>query len=91
MNADRIPLDGGRASAFDEGFDKRRNYIHAEAIDLLIDGGSRVPLPGCPQCGAPAESYTWSTYDQGPGGVLLIDVGPCAHLFRTEPVPDRFQ
>ena len=86
----RIPLDGGRATAFDEAFDKRRDYIHAEAIHHLIDGEDRVPLPGCPECGSPAESYAWSTYDREPGGVLHIDVGPCGHLFRTEPTPERF-
>lgn len=91
MTEQRIPLDGARASTFDEAFDKRRDYIHAEAIDHLIDGEDRVPLPGCPECGTPAERYVWSTYDSGPGGVLEIDVDPCGHRFRTAPVPERFQ
>jgi len=86
----RIPLDGARATAFDEAFEKRRDYIQAEGIDLLVGGEKSVPLPGCPECGTPVESYVWSTYDRGPGGVLEIDVDPCGHQFRTEPAPERF-
>jgi hypothetical protein len=91
VSGDRIPLNGDRATTFDEAFEKRRNYIHAEAIDLLIDGAQRVPLPGCPECGVPAEQCAWSTYDRGSDGLVLeIDVDPCGHRFRTAPAPERF-
>lgn len=90
--SDRIPLDADQATAFDEAFDKRRDYIHAEGFDLLIDGEQRVPLPGCPECGVPAEQYVWSTSDRGSVGLVLdIDVDPCGHRFRTAPAPERFQ
>lgn len=90
MTVDRIPLDGDRATAFDVAHDKRRSYIHAELIYLLAGGEESVPYPGCPQCGAPAECFSWSTYNDGPGGVLHIDVDSCGHRFRTAPVPERF-
>lgn len=88
--AQRLPLDGDRATAFDEAFEKRRAYIRAEGIDWLVDGEDRVPLPGCPECGVPGESVCWSTYARGPGWVLEMDVDPCGHRFRTEPAPERF-
>jgi len=82
MSVGRIPLDGNHLLAFHEAFEKRHDYIHAEAINLLIDGEDRVPLPGCPECGTPAENVAWAEYETE----LTVDVDPCGHRFRT-PLP----
>ncbi|MEI5100315.1 hypothetical protein RB200_19530 [Streptomyces sp. PmtG] len=79
MSSDRIPLDGDRVRAFSDAFDKRHDYIHAEAIHYLADGEDRVPLPGCPECGTPAENVAWSEYETE----LTVDVDPCGHRFTT--------
>lgn len=88
--SDRIPLDPDRAIAFDEATERRREYIRAERLDRLADGGESVHYPGCPECGVPAKHVVWSIYDQGPGGVLEIDLGTCGHRFTVSPVPRRF-
>jgi hypothetical protein len=88
--SERITLDADRATALDEALEKRRDYIAAEAISLLIDGEDSVHYPGCPECDGPAEHVEWSTYDQGTGGLLEINVGPCGHRFSISPVPSRF-
>ena len=91
MSAGRIPLDAERATAFDIAFEKRRAYMRAERIDMLIGGEESIPFPGCPECGVPAELWFWSTYeDDGDGEALHIDVESCGHRFRTAPVPERF-
>ena len=82
MTADRILLDGDRARAFHDAFEKRHDYIRAEGIHLLIDGENRVPLPGCPECGAPAGNTAWIEHET----VLETDVEPCGHRFLT-PLP----
>lgn len=82
MSDDRLLLDGDQVRAFHDAFEKRCGYIHAEGIHLLIDGEDRVPLPGCPQCGAPAENVAWAEYETE----LTVDVNPCGHRFRT-PLP----
>lgn len=82
MTADRILLDGDRVRAFHDAFDKRRDYIRAEGIDRLVGGEESVPLPGCPECGTPAENVASAEYET----VLETDVDPCGHRFRT-PLP----
>lgn len=82
MSDVRIPLHGDRARAFREEFDKRDAYIHAEGIHHLIGGEDRVPLPGCPECSAPAEAVGWAVYDE-PDERIEVDVDPCGHRFRV--------
>jgi hypothetical protein len=79
VSDDRIPLDGDRAMAFTDAFEKRRDYISAELIHHYNDGEDRVPLPGCPECATPAEQTAWSVYDED----IDIDVDPCGHRFRV--------
>jgi hypothetical protein len=91
MSVSRIALDAGRATAFVLAFEKRHAYMHAEGIDMLIGGEESMPLPGCPECGVPAERWSWFTYeDDGDGEALHIDVESCGHRFRTAPVPEQF-
>lgn len=80
MTEQRILLGGARAMAFDDAFVKRREYIHVELIHHLIDGEDSVPMPGCPECGAPAEQVAWSMFEEW----HEIDVDPCGHRFRVE-------
>ena len=80
LGEQRIPLDGDHTMAFDEAFEKRRGYIHAEGIHHLVDGEDRVPLPGCPECAAPAEQVAWAMYEEW----HEINVDPCGHRFRVE-------
>ncbi|MFF0138519.1 hypothetical protein ACFYRN_19015 [Streptomyces sp. NPDC005227] len=80
MSGERIRLDGDQAMAFSDAFIKRDDYINAELIHHLIDGGDRVALPGCPECNAPAEQVTWSTYEAH----HEVDVDPCGHRFRVD-------
>lgn len=82
MSDDRTHVDSDRVRAFSEAFEKRRNYIHAEGFRILADGEDLVPLPGCPECGAPAENVAWAEYETE----LTVDVDPCGHRFRT-PLP----
>lgn len=82
MPVDRIPLDGDRARAFYDAFEKRRDYISAERIHDLVGGEDRVPLPGCPECGVPAVNCWWSEYETE----LTTDVDLCGHSFVT-PLP----
>ncbi|MFD4257731.1 hypothetical protein ACFWR9_08865 [Streptomyces sp. NPDC058534] len=77
MSADRTQLNGDQVQAFHGAFEKRHNYIRAEAIHLLIDGEDRVPLPGCPECGVPAGNVMWNEYETE----LTVDVDPCGHRF----------
>lgn len=90
MSGRRIHLSGERATAFDKATENRREYIRAERLDQLADGGESVHYPGCPECGVPAKHVVWSTYDRGPGGLLEIDLGTCGHRFIVSPVPTRF-
>ncbi|MFD3802622.1 hypothetical protein ACFWTC_03115 [Streptomyces sp. NPDC058619] len=84
--ADRAHLSEAEARAFYDAFDKRRDYMRAEGFHWLVDGGEEcVPLPGCPGCGAPGESVSWSLYEIE----LLVDVDPCGHRFIVEPVADE--
>lgn len=80
MTTDRIPLEGARAIAFHGAFEQRHDYIRAELIHHLIDGEDRVPLPGCPECGKPAEQVDWYMYDVS----IEVDADPCGHRFRVE-------
>jgi hypothetical protein len=48
VSDDRIPLDGDRAMAFTDAFEKRRDYISAELIHHYNDGEDRVPCQAAP-------------------------------------------
>lgn len=82
MPADRVHLDGDRVIAFHAAFDKRRDYIRAEGLHDLPDGGESLPLPGCPECEGPAENVVSSLYEDQ----FEMDVDPCGHRFTT-PAP----
>ncbi|MER7046746.1 hypothetical protein [Streptomyces jumonjinensis] len=82
MSTEEIPLDGARAMAFHAAFEKRDHYIHSEQIHRLVDGEARVPLPGCPECDAPAEQVGWSVFDEPMA--IRVDVYPCRHQFHVD-------
>lgn len=83
MSDDRIPLDADRVIEFHAAFEKRDDYIHAEALNHLPDGGeASMPLPGCPECGVPGENVVSSLYEER----FEMDVDPCGHRFTT-PAP----
>ncbi|MGA6223454.1 hypothetical protein ACPESV_24350 [Streptomyces umbrinus] len=82
MSDDRILLDANRVIAFYAAFEKRDGYIRAEDLHLMPDGGGSVPLPGCPECGGPAENVMSSLYEDR----FEMDVDPCGHRFTT-PAP----
>lgn len=84
-NADRAPLGEAEALTFNDAFEKRSNYMRAEGFHLMVDGKDRVPLPGCPGCGTPAESVFWGVQD----ATLLVNVDPCGHRFVVEPITDE--
>lgn len=79
MRQEFAPLDGQEALGFYRAFGKRSEYIGAEQISLLIDGEGRVPLPGCPECGDPAESVMWAVTDDA----IILRVISCGHHFRV--------
>lgn len=83
MDEQRIELSQQRAFELHRALDAREDQIRAERLHLLVHPVF-PPAPGCPECGEPSDSTTWSVMEQGDSYELHLDIGPCGHNFRAD-------